>query len=301
MVPPKKKTNKKGVRRTTRSRVVLPAIPASDPAVVWDPNNGKGTRDHGVDELARVSVFDENGGGVPPFTAAAESIYLYVDSKAREIGVEIPRNRGVPATAVNSSENMLSVQEKAILIHGRAIGIPYRIVVERLNQIRAEQGIVPLTRDPDSLFQSVAKYKDLITAIQKDLLAAVEEWSPLVIGQHRFVWHARLVQFYAEVIRRLSEEPYDAIRRIDNHGDVVWLNKVDEIRRLDKAMHAHMAYFDKLGMGDMKKFLQSPSQAFEEQEKLKGELEIEEAYEKGEISEVERLKRLRELKHGAAE
>lgn len=289
----------KGSRKTKKGVLT---VPVTDEAVDWNPEEYHGKRPNSSDPIGKVSIFEESGRGIPAFSDASPSrIFEYVDSKAKAIGAHIPKNRGVPAS-VEDTANMLSQEEKAIVIHGRAIGIPYRLVFERLNQLRAEANLPLITSDPIKVCNvAVSRHRDIVAAIQSDMLAAVEEWSPLVSGQQRFIWRARLIQMYADVIKRLSLEPYDAIRSIDSHGNVEWLNKVDEIRRLDKAMAPHMTYFDKLGVRDMNSIFTNPSEKIQEAQARKAEETIEQDFADGTISEVERLKRIRALRHGDSE
>lgn len=266
----------------------------------WDPEDHGAKRYNPSDPLGQVSIFEETGGGIPTFdSASARRVFEYVDRKARSVGAYIPKNRGVPAT-VKDTSNMLSQEEKAVVILGRAIGVPYRAVVERLNQLRTEAGAPPITSDPGDVCSVVAsRHKEIVTAIQADMLAAVEGWSPLVGGQQRFVWHARMIELYRATIQKLAKEPVDSIRRIDDRGRVFWLDKIDEIRRLDKAMASHMKFFEDVGVsGDLSALLSRPSDRIREQQVRKAEEDIEVLHAEGHIDDVERLKRLRALRHG---
>lgn len=273
-----------------------------DDVIPWDPEAHGSKRSNDSDPVGQVSIFEETGGGVPAFdTSSARRIFEYVDKKALSIGSYIPKNRGVPPNT--DPNNMLSQEEKAIILLGRAVGIPYRLIYQRLNDLRSGAGKPLTTSDPHMMCAgTVGKHKEIVTAIQGDLLAAVEEWSPLVSGQQRFVWHARMVEMYREIIIRVSQEPANAIRRIGKKGQVRWLDKVDEIRRLDSAMQHHMGFFERLGTsGDLSAMLSNPSEKIREQQVIRAEHDIEELHEKGEIDDIERLKRLRALHHGADE
>lgn len=292
---PKKRAKRPGKAPTE----IIPAIPLSDPVVNWDPEDHGAKSSNSSDPIGQVSIFEEHGRGIPSFEDSTPAhVFDYVDRKAQEIGLHIPRNRGVPGT-VDDHANMLSQEEKAMIILGRAIGIPYRHVVERLNFLRTEATLPVITSDPVVVcHKAITRHREIVAAIQGDMLAAVEEWSPLVSGQQRFVWRARMIQMYADIIKRLSMEPYNAIRSIDRRGNVEWLSAVDEIRRLDKAMSSHMSFFDKLGAKDMSSFFTNPSEKMKEQQTNKAASQIEEDFAAGTITEVERLQRLRALRHG---
>lgn len=310
LTPPAKKRRRRAKKgeprkppRAKKPHEDVPPLSVDDPAVDWDPENHGAKRANSSDPIGRVSIFEEQGRGIPSFDDVTPAqIFEYVDRKAQEIGAHIPQNRGVPAT-VSDHANMLSREEKAIVILGRAIGVPYRHVVEKLNEFRDAANLPPITSDPVVLcHKAVTRHKEIVAAIQTDMLVAVEEWSPLVSGQQRYVWRARILQLYAATIKRLAEAPLNAIRSINSDGDFVWLNQIDEIRRLDKAMSAHMAFFDKLGVdGNLSSFFAKPSERMAEQNQKRAEAEIEEAFAAGRITEVERLNRIRTLRHGASE
>ena len=266
----------------------------------WDPENHGAKRYNPSDPLGQVTLFQENGGGIPSLDSSVIAIYKYVDHKARSIGAHIPKNHGHPSFVPD--HQMLSSEEKAIVLLGRAIGIPYRGSVDRINELRAAAGLdLYVLEASQALTPMVARHRDIVNAIQVDMLAAVEEWSPLVAGSQRFVWHARMIEIYRALIVALAEEPLDSIRRIDHKGKTFYLDKVNEIRRLDKAMSSHLTYMDKLvGSADLAKLLSNPSGALAEQRRSNVEDEIEAEFEEDKITEVERLQRLRQLRHGDA-
>ena len=191
-------------------------------------NNGAATGDFGY----RDSVFLESG--VPALNDDFTKIYDYVSEKGEAVGAVIGRNRGVPPKAV--PENMLSVEEKAVVILGRACGVPGTEVRDRINEHRAANGIPPVTQNPGRLVsQTGHRYRKLVKAIQADLLSAIEAYSPLLTGLQRIVWRARIVELYHEEILRTNANP-----ELDND------EKIKRIMKLDSSMLPHLNYFDKV-------------------------------------------------------
>jgi len=245
-----------------------------------DENDGAATGGFGYGD----SVFLESG--VPSLNDDFTKIYQYVSEKGEVVGAVIAKNRGVPPKAV--PENMLSIEEKAVVILGRACGVPGTEVRDRINERRAANGIPPVTQNPGRLVsQTGHRYRALVEAIQADLLSAIEAYSPLVTGPQRIVWRARILEFYREEILTTNANP-----ELDND------EKIKRIRKLDSSMLPHLNYFEKVnGTPNLPDLLKGRSDRHQEFAVSRREQEIEEAFNKGKIDDVERIQRIRELRH----
>jgi hypothetical protein len=255
------------------------------------------------DPMGEVSLFGAHG--APSLSESAEAVFNYVDRKAREAGTHVKLNRGVPPGA--DPANMLTVEEKAIVILGRALGLVWEEISGRINELRMAEGRDLMTRPPHALANRIFKgHTAIVEAIQADILESTEAFSPLVSGQQRFVWRARMVQLYREQIERvfmMSEDTIRGYRRVKGgEEEAIYIDKVDEIRKLDRAMQPHMNFFDRVGVsGDISALLSNPSDRIREQAATKREVEIELAFERNEITDEERIDQLRDLRHGASE
>lgn len=251
------------------------------------------------DPTGEVALFDEFG--APPISSEVSAIYDYVENKARSIGEHVRKNRGVPPGA--SPENMLSVEEKAIIILGRAVGIVWSEIKSRINQYRDEKGEPRITRPKYELGTNViTSHSDVVAAIQADVLGAVEAFSPLVSGQQRFIWRARIVELYRQEILRIWHMDPDHVVGRTAKGQPIyatneWKDKM--VAKLDRAMQPHFSYFDQIGESeDISALMVSPGDMMKQQGMVQKVQELEEMFEKGDISDEERINRLRELKHG---
>lgn len=240
------------------------------------------------DPTGRLSLFDSSG--VPSINSAAEKIFDYVQEKANSVGMEIKRNRGVPPRA--APENMLTMEEKAVVLLGRACGVVWSEIEDRIFLMRDERGHTRPNKPFYQLSQHfIRKNSKIIGAIQADLLEAVEAFSPLVGGSQRFLWRARLVEFYR---RRIMEIHADASMDSEERDK--------QIRWFDASMRPHLKFFDKIGRdSDIATMLQSPSERAREQAHTQAEAEIERSFNEGEITDTERIEALRKLRHGEDE
>lgn len=251
---------------------------------LYNPPSRPRTASNGFDP---TGLFDS--GAVPALSDAAEAIYEYVESKANEVGTSIPKNRGLPPAA--SPENMLSVEEKAIIILGRSLGVVWDEIKDRIAMLRLERGEDPPSR---SKFYTLTKRlvkanKEVVAAIQADLLEATEAFSPLVNGTQRFLWRAKLVEMYRQKFIEVSLGDY-------NPADGPQLT---QLRLIDAAMRQHLAFFDSVGaLSDVSKMLASPADRVREHSQVAAEAQLRERKEKGEITEEEYVNQLRLLRFG---
>lgn len=184
------------------------------------------------DPTGRVSVFKESS--TPTIHEDVEKVYDYVDKKARSIGEKIRKNRGVPPQA--DPKNMMSVEEKALVILGRAIGVTWQEIMDRIVKYRQSRGKEPPDRDPYSLSRNIFRsHRPIISAIQADMVASLEAFSPLVNGAQRMVWRARIMEFCRREIERLAATPH-----VDDE-------QLDRIKKLDTMMRQHMSWFEDIG------------------------------------------------------
>lgn len=228
--------------------------------------------------------------GVMPFDATPGQIHEYVAVVAYNIGEVIRRNRGNPRNA--HPRNMLSVEEKAVVILGRAIGVTWREIKKKINNARIGQGLEPPDRETGSYYQSVIEpHKKIVAAIHTDILDALEVFSPLVSGTSRIIWRARIMEFYRQRIHAISRQSRLKVKE-----------REQRIIALDKAMSAHVRYFDSLqNNDDIERALGSPADQVQIQVRSKAEREIEDKFDKGEITDAERIDLLREARHGDRE
>jgi len=239
------------------------------------------------DPTGRLALYDS--AAVPSIEDGIAGIYEYVEFRANELGLHIKKNRGVPKKA--RSENMLTVEEKALYILGRATGVTYKEIRARIEEYRNSEGR-PLG-DSRSFFKAgervIARHKPIMNAIQTDLLAATEAFSPLVGGAQRFTWRARLLEFYR-------------VRIMETQADLslTEYERDDAIRALDTAMRPHLHWFDKLaGSKNVLGALANVSERAAEQTLLEAEAALQKSFADGEISDTERISRLRQLRHGS--
>lgn len=219
-----------------------------------------------------------------PITAPVDKIYEYVQSHAVRVGKKIQRNRGLPPNA--APENMLTPQEKAVLFLGRAIGLTYREIHNRLVEHRVAEGKKP----PDSHLyerkwtEMVKRHQAVVNAIRADMVESMELSSPLVNGTLRLLFRSKLLEYF-------REEFMDAATVSD--ADERW----KRLRLVYPKLRDQMEYFDKLqGSKNIAKHLGSPAEKMREQEDTRAVDEIEQAFRSGEIDDVERIARLRALK-----
>lgn len=246
--------------------------PPSVPAMVPDPTGEK-------------DIFLATG--VMPFEATTEDIFDYVESKAISRGTHVKRNRGTPPGA--REENMLSVQEKAIIILGRAIGVTWGEIKKRIIDERLSRGEVPPDRHSGSYHGAViAPHMDIVRAIHADMLDALEVFSPLVGGSSRIIWRAKMIEYYRQNILRLARSREGATK-----------DREARIAQMDRAMIRHFAFFDSvMREEDISKVLGTPADRSKEQELDRAEAEVEEMYNRGEISDIERVHAIRRIRHG---
>tara|TARA_R110000787_G_scaffold79469_4_gene173704 strand:- start:9451 stop:9873 length:423 start_codon:yes stop_codon:yes gene_type:complete len=134
-------------------------------------------------------------------------------------------------------------------------------------------------------------HRPIVLAIQSDMLEATEAFSPLVGGAHRFSWRARLLEFYRQRIIATEADP-----------DLETDDREDRVRKLDAAMGPHLRWFDEfVGKKNMMEHFQPPSERAAEQTALMAEVEITREYEAGDLTDSERIERLRVLRHGLTE
>lgn len=249
------------------------------------PAEIEGRSETPADPMGEVDPFRESG--VPHLETDVAKVYEYVERKAGSVGEKIRRNRGLPSKA--SPENMLSLDEKAIIILGRAIGVTWPEIYDRIVALRFTNGEAPPTREPWELgIKVILHHTNVIKAIQADLVSSVEAFSPLVGGSQRLVWRARIMELYRRSILAIVRD-----------HDLPQGEKIEQIRTIDRAMRPHMKFFDAVGKSkDLSSLLASPGDAARERQMSESEEKIEQALEDGEIDQVERLARLRELHHG---
>jgi hypothetical protein len=239
-------------------------------------------------EATDIGVFDD--GPAPSLSAPFLDIYNFVEKRANRVGKSIPKNRGKPGTAHPAA--MLSQPEKAVLLLGRALGIPWREVRARINEEREANGQQPYPNEAyDYALRLTSRNYNIVRAIQEEVLKALETVSPLVSGTQRIVFRAKLMEFYRrEIIRVMHDCDGEPDRKATNR-----------IMALDKAMDRHMKTMDKLvGQRNIAESLDSLGDRMAEQESAKAEkeAEIEAKHEAGEISDIERVKMLRKLRNG---
>jgi len=224
--------------------------------------------------------------GVMPFESPLEDIYNYVESRAMQMGSHIRRSRGLPPGA--KEENMLSVEEKALVILGRAIGVTWRGIKARIIEERIKRDEVPPDRESGSYHASViVPHRPIVDAIHADMLDALEVFSPLVGGSQRIIWRAKMIEFYRQRIFTVARSRLKA------------KEKEARIIAMDKAMERHIRFFDGLMKEeDIASLLASPSERVASQSKTKAEQEIQKLFDEGEITDQERIDQLRELRHG---
>jgi hypothetical protein len=238
-----------------------------------------------TDEDEPRTVFDESP--VPTLSSEWSDVLAYVDEKATAIGSHIPKSRGVPATA-RSPEAMLTQEEKAVLLLGRAIGVPWRDIMDTINDRRGAAGILQFSSDPRSASSRmfVSRNKHIVAAIQADLLEAMEAYSPLMQGAARTVHRSRMMEHYRrEIVRLLRQPQSDEVQK--------------RIISLDKAMQSHMGFFDRMGVSrDISGLMGSPAERVREQQTLRAAESVRKRMEAGEISELDGARELRALRHG---
>lgn len=239
------------------------------------------------DPTGRLALYDS--AAVPSIEDAIAQIYEYVEFRAQELGLHVKKNRGAPRTVKNAA-NMLTVEEKALYILGRATGVTYAEIRARIQRYREAEGRE--MGDSRSFFKAgervVSRHKPIMSAIQTDLLAATEAFSPLVGGAQRFTWRARLLEFYRT---RIIETQAD--RSMDQY------ERDDAIRALDTAMRPHLHWFDKLaGSKNVLGALANVSERAAEQTLLEAEAAVAKSFDSGDITDSERIDQLRKLRHG---
>jgi len=228
--------------------------------------------------------------GAIPFEAPADEIFRYVEERARDVGTRIKRNRGKPNSA--KIENMLSVEEKAVVILGRAIRIPWREIIKRISDDRVARGETPPSRLPSDFHKLVmSHHKKIVAAIHSDMLEGVEAYSPLVGSPGRIIWRAKLLEFYRQRIFALGRNTNMKLER-----------KERRIASLDKAMEKHMRYFEGLQKeGDVELLMGSLSEKVQARAREGAEEAIAKKFANGEITDEERIDELRKLRHGELE
>lgn len=257
-----------------------------DEILVEDLPAEEGHQGSPADPVGELDLFRESG--VPHLESDVQKVFDYVESKGRSVGTRVRRNRGLPPGA--TPENMLSVEEKAIIILGRAIGVTWPEIFDRIVALRETRGEPAPTREPWELGVRVIRaHSEIIKAIQADLVSSLEAFSPLVGGSQRLVWRARILEYYRRATLAILQD--DTLSRTE---------RMERIQALDRSMAPHMKYFDKVGKsGDLSSLFVSPGDAAREKQLNEQEEHIEEAFGKGEIDDVERFRRLRDLHHGA--
>jgi hypothetical protein len=225
--------------------------------------------------------------GVMPFEASLPEIYGYVEGRAQQIGMHVKRNRGKPPNA--KEENLLSVEEKALVILGRAIGVTWRQIKGRIIHERVQAGLVPPDRQSGSYHTSVIEpHRRIVTAIHADMLDALEVFSPLVGGSQRIIFRAKMIEYYRQRIFGVARLTRITLKERERR-----------IVALDKAMDKHLRYFDALtSEEDIAALLSSPSEQIHSQSQTKAEDAIEAMHKRGEITDEERIDELRKLRHG---
>lgn len=239
-----------------------------------------------TDPTGRLNLYDS--AAVPSIEEAVDQVYEYVQFRANELGLSIKKNRGTPKNA--APENMLTDHEKALYILGRATGVAYKEILARVQALRESEGRA--LGDSRSFFTAgervLARHKPIVQAIQTDMLAAAEAFSPLVGGAQRFSWRAQMLEHYR---RRMIE--------LKNDGSLDQRERDDAMRMIDIAMRPHLKWFDSLNVSrDVLGKLANPSARAAEQSKREAEVQIQRDFEAGEITDSERISRLRKLRHG---
>ncbi len=238
------------------------------------------------DPTGRLDLYDS--AAVPSIEEAVSEVYDYVQFRATELGLSIKKNRGTPKNA--KPANMLTHEEKALYILGRATGVAYKEILARVQSLRAEQGR-PLG-DSRSFFKAgervLARHKPIVQAIQTDMIAAAEAFSPLVGGAQRFSWRAQLLEHYRQRMVSIKTD----LSLDDKERD-------EQMRLIDVAMRPHLRWFDQLNVSqNVLARLANPSDRAAEQSAREAEAEIKRAFDSGEITDSERISRLRKLRHG---
>ena len=258
----------------------------------------KALTDTDSDPYHKVRLFSEDG--LPSLQHSIDKMFDYVSEKAAQVGCPIKRNRGKPGGPGTADVNMLSVEEKAIIILSMAIGVPLSDAKKRINTLREERTIDPITRPPNSLYNCGLRHREIISAIQRDVLRGLESFSPLVSGHERLVWRARLLQFYRGQLFRVSSLPEDHVMGYAKDGVEIHITeewRAAEIARLDRSMRPHMDYFDKIGVSpDLSSLMGTPADRLEEMVIEDQRRAIQVLFEAGEITDIERIDRLRALK-----
>ena len=228
--------------------------------------------------------------GIIPFDAPLKDIFTYVENRAQLIGSHVKANRGNPSTA--KPENMLSKEEKALVILGRAIGVTWREILSRLCNHRIENGLVPPDRRGGTYHTSVImRHREIVTAIHTDMLDSIEVFSPLIGGSQRIIWRAKLIEFYRQRIFALGRSHRLKLKE-----------KESRIMALDKAMEKHIRFFDSLQREeDIERLMGSPADQVHSQSKARAEKSIQNLFDDGEITDQERIDQLRKLRHGDVE
>ena len=246
------------------------------------------------DPTGATDVF--RASGVPNIEGAVEGVYEYVQEKAKEVNLEIKRNRGIPPNAETGS--MLTVEEKALVILGKACGVIWQEVRATINRHRAGSGRDLLPPGKKHFFQRVVKdYGPVVESVQADLLDSMEAWSPLSSGQNRIVWRAKSMEFYRQEILWAYDQDEMYFATETTPGRV---GKQNAIKRLDAGMRSHLEFFDKLIVEDLGRFLKGPGGQLREQAAVRQQEAITKVYkdfEEGKIDEVEKVMRLRDLIH----
>jgi hypothetical protein len=238
------------------------------------------------DPRNELSLYDS--AAVPSVADGVAEIYDYVQERAQALGLHIKKNRGLPPKA--RIENMLTVEEKALYILGRATGVTYKEILRRIEALRTEEGRA--MGDTTSFFKAgervVAAHKPVIQAIQTDMLNAAEAFSPLVGGPQRFAWRARLLEWYREKMLEAEIDP-----------SLEDAERVERIQSLDRSMQTHLSWFDRLaGSKNVLGALSNISDRAAAQTLKEAEAAVERSFRDGDITDTERIERLRHLRHG---
>lgn len=252
----------------------------------------------GPDEFTVVGPLkDPSGGGSIfavagsiPFEAPADEIFMYVEEKAQAIGLKVKRNRGLPP--FGKPENMLSPEEKSVVILGRSVGVSWPEISKRLHDDRVNRGEIPPSCKVSNHYQGIVQgHERIVVAIHADMLEGIEAYSPLVGGSGRIIWRAKLLEFYRQRIFALARNPRIKLEK-----------KERRIASLDKAMEKHIRFFDGFQKEeDMERLLGSPAERMKTQFREKAEDEIAKRFANDEITDEERIDELRKLRHGELE
>lgn len=238
------------------------------------------------DPRNELSLYDS--AAVPSVADAVELVYAYVEERAQALGLHIKKNRGLPPQA--RAANMLTVEEKALYILGRATGVTYKEILRRIEALRAQEGR-PMG-DTSSFFKAgervAAAHKPIIQAIQTDMLSAAEAFSPLVGGPQRFAWRARLLEWYRQ---KMLEAETDTFLEDSE--------RIERVQSLDRSMQTHLSWFDRLaGSRNVLGALSNISDRAAAQTLKEAEAAVESSFRDGDITDSERISRLRKLRHG---